>query len=165
MAGLRIRAFQDGDEAALRAVFLSSVHGLARGHYTPAQLEAWASRDADPAAWQQRLRQMRPFVAERQGVVVGYADVQADGYIDQFFVAAAAAGSGVGSALMGRILQRAAEAGMSCLVANVSLAAQGFFARHGFVVEAPQTVTVRGVALCNVRMARALGETMKEARR
>lgn len=91
-------------------------------------------------------------------MIVGYADLQADGYIDQFFVAAEAAGRGVGTALMQRILEQAAAQRIRRLHSNVSLAAEGFFRRHGFLVEAVQRVTVRGVVMQNARMVREMGE-------
>src|SRR3546814_11399078 len=37
-----IRNFIPGEETELRRVFMSSVHELARGFYTPEQLAAWA---------------------------------------------------------------------------------------------------------------------------
>ena len=42
----------------------------------------------------------KPFVAEIEGQIVGYADLQEDGYIDHFFVSGSMARRGVGSALM-----------------------------------------------------------------
>lgn len=139
-------------------MFYSSVHCLAGDCYSAEQLAAWAPRDYDRAAWAERLTRNRPWVAERDGVIVGYADLQADGYIDQFFVAAEAAGRGVGTALMQRILEQAAAQRIRRLHSNVSLAAEGFFRRHGFLVEAVQRVTARGVVMQNARMVREMGE-------
>lgn len=132
------------------------MHGLACNWYSAEQLAAWAPHDYDLAAWAARLQHVRPWVAERDGMIVGYADLQPNGFIDQFFVAAEAAGSGVGTALMRRLLQQAAAGGLCCVFADVSRAAEGFFRRHGFVVDKVQTVTVRGVALQNARMVRQL---------
>ncbi|GAB4302703.1 MAG: GNAT family N-acetyltransferase [Thiohalomonadaceae bacterium] len=156
MAMIRLRPFRVTDVARLREVFQSSVHGLARDWYSAEQLAAWAPHDYDGAAWAQRLQQAQPWVAERGGVIVGYADLQPDGYIDQFFVAAEAAGCGVGTALMQHLLQQAAVNGLTQVHANVSRAAEGFFGRYGFVVECVQTVVVRGVPLQNARMVLSL---------
>ena len=41
--------FHPNDAPVLRAVFHSSVHQLARQHYTAAQLQAWATVDYDAA--------------------------------------------------------------------------------------------------------------------
>lgn len=153
---MRIRPFHPGDEPTLRAVFHSSVHQRARQHYTAAQLQAWAPAEYDAAQWAERLRANRPFVAEVQGCIAGFADLQPSGTIDHFFVAGDYAGRGVGRALMARIHQAAEQAAMPRLWAHVSLCAEPFFSRSGFAVEARQQVEVRGVLLANARMGKSL---------
>ena len=156
MSILHIRAFQVGDEAALRSVFYASVHGLAGRHYSPEQLTAWAPLDHDAAPWAEHLRANQPFIAEIEGVMAGYADLQTSGYIDHFFVTAAHARRGVATALMAHIHQAAAGRGVARLWADVSLSAEPFFIKSGFVLEARQQVTLRGVVLDNARMCKHL---------
>ena len=153
----QIRPFCVGDEAALRKVFHASVHGLAHPFYTPAQLQAWAPADYDSKAWSERMRANRPWVAETaDGAIAGFADLQPDGTIDMFFVAPAFARQGVASALMAHIHAQAAQQGLSQLWADVSLAAEPFFAARGFAVEERQAVERAGVVLHNARMGKAL---------
>ncbi len=149
-----IRPFRSGDEPALHAVFHSAVHGIAARRYSPEQLEAWAPADYDTEQWAERIRRIQPFVAEIDGQPVGYADLQANGTIDHFFVAAAHARRGVGQRLMGHILGLAMQRGLPRVQAHVSRSAESFFARNGFAVMARQTVTVRGVPLDNALMVR-----------
>jgi len=151
-----LREFRPGDEAALAAVLGSAVHDLAKADYTPEQLAAWAPMVFDEARWGERIRTLRPFVAEIEGAPVGYADLQASGYIDHFFVTGAYARRGIGSALMARIVREARERGIAEFFSNVRLTAERFFARHGFVVETRQVVVSRGVELANARMRRRL---------
>lgn len=147
-----IRAYRPGEEGALREVFHSSVHQRAKRNYSAEQLDAWAPREYDHDWWSNRIRGNRPFVAEVEGRIAGYADLQDSGYIDQFFVAGGHTGQGVGSALMRHLLAEAARRRIGVLFANVSLTAEPFFARHGFVVEARRQVMVRGITLANARM-------------
>ncbi|CAJ0809703.1 GNAT family N-acetyltransferase [Ralstonia flaminis] len=149
-----IRAFEPGDELALHAIFHSAVHEIAAGRYSPEQIEAWAPVDYDTAQWAERIRRIEPFVAEIDGQPVGYADLQVNGYIDHFFVAAAHARQGVGQRLMNHILNLAAQRRQPRVQAHVSLCAEAFFARNGFAVMARQTVMVRGVPLANALMIR-----------
>jgi putative acetyltransferase len=151
-----IRPFREGEEGALRQVFLSAVHGTASRDYRLDQVEAWAPEAVDPEAWASRIRAIRPCVAEEGGVILGYADLQPDGHIDHFFVAAEAGGKGVGSALMGRLVETALERGIPFLHSEVSLTARAFFERWGFVAEAAQTVVIRGVPLENFKMRRPM---------
>lgn len=151
-----IREFRIGDEPALWQVYYAAIHETAAADYSPEQVNAWAPADRDPAAWAVRVRPLAPFVAERDGAVVGYGDVQPDGYIDHFYVSPRAARQGVGTALMARIHERAAAAGMVELYANVSITARPFFERSGFRVEREQVVESRGVKFTNYRMRKAL---------
>jgi len=151
-----IRPCREGEEGALRQVFLSAVHGTASRDYRPDQVEAWAPLQVGPEAWAGRIRAIRPYVAEEGGVILGYADLQPDGTIDHFFIAAEAGGKGVGSALMGRIVETALERGIPALYSEVSLTARAFFERWGFVMETAQTVVKRGVPLENFKMRRPM---------
>jgi putative acetyltransferase len=155
-----IRNFRPGDAPALRALFHAAVHGLTGAQYNLAQRDAWAPLAHDAALWSARLEANQPFVAEvPAGTVVhiaGFSDLQASGYIDHFFVAPAHAGQGVARALMAHIHAQAALRGTARLWADVSLTAEPFFAKSGFVVEARQQVERHGVVLANARMAKVL---------
>ena len=151
-----MREFRIGEEALLRAVFFSSVHELASRDYSAAQLRAWAPRRYDHRHWARRMRSLRPFVAEVDGRVAGYADLQSSGYIHHFFVAGPHAGRGVGNALMAHLHAVARRRGIAELSADVSRAAEPFFARHGFVVERRGAVGMRGIAVHNARMRKRL---------
>jgi putative acetyltransferase len=162
MPSIHIRNFRLGDEAVLRAVFHASVHGLASQHYTPEQCDAWAPLQHDAAQWAERMRANQPFVAQVddsgaiEGAIAGFADLQPTGTIEMFFVAPAFAGQGVARALMAHIHAQAAQRGITPLHADVSLAAEPFFAACGFVVQARQQVERHGMVLRNARMAKAL---------
>lgn len=154
---VRIRRFRTGDAPALRAVVHASVHGLACHCYTPEQRAAWAPAEHDAAQWAARMQANQPFVAEADGgAIAGFADLQPGGNIDMFFVAPAFARQGVGHALMAHIHAQAAQQGLARLWADVSLAAEPFFAARGFAVETRQTVERAGVVLHNARMGKAL---------
>jgi len=157
---VHLRSFQPGDEAALRALFHASVHGLASAHYSPAQLNAWAPPVHDAAQWAERLRANQPFVAlvDSPGApaIAGFADLQPTGYIDMFFVAPEFARRGVARALMAHLHAQAAQRGIHRLHADVSLAAEPFFTASGFTVLARQEAQRQGIVLHNARMAKVL---------
>ncbi|MGY0558507.1 MULTISPECIES: GNAT family N-acetyltransferase [unclassified Lysobacter] len=151
-----IRDFIPGEEMELRRVFMSSVHTLACDFYTKEQLDAWAPAAYDQQKWISKITALRPFVATIEGRVVGYADLQASGYIDHFFVSGDSSGRGIGSALIQHVHEVAAERELSQLSALVSLSAEGFFTKHGFLVDERQTVVVTGIPIANSRMSKAL---------
>lgn len=62
------RSIQHGDEAAIVAVFIASVHQVARRDYPPEQLAAWAPETGiDPVAWCAPLFQDDTLVAVSAG--------------------------------------------------------------------------------------------------
>jgi putative acetyltransferase len=125
---MRIRRFQIGDEQALYDLFHSAVHQLATDYYTAQQLEAWAPGLVDEPLWVQRMQANRPFVIEQEGgQIVAYADIQASGYIDHFYVSGSRARQGLGTLLMQHLIQHAAEQGIKAMTSHVSRAAQPFF--------------------------------------
>ncbi|AKC86824.1 GNAT family N-acetyltransferase [Pseudoxanthomonas suwonensis] len=151
-----IRDFTPADQAELRHVFMSSVHELARNFYTRDQLDAWAPHAHDEQQWADRISALCPFVAVVDDQLAGYADLQASGHIDHFFVAARFSGRGIGSALMEHIHQAATRRGIPELSACVSLAAESFFSRHGFSVARRQSAIVNGISLDNALMTKRL---------
>lgn len=147
-----IRAFRIGDEPDLHQVFLSAIHGLAVRDYTPDQVNAWAPTPVDPRLWADRMRTIAPFVMEHDGKPVAYADLQARGYIDHFFVSARYARQGVGSKLMRRLHDEAAVKGIHVLTSAVSRTAQPFFRHWGFSIIEERQPVVRGVVIPNALM-------------
>ena len=158
-----VRDFTFGDEPALQAVFYSAVHTIAASDYAPAQLDVWAPDRPDMKRWTVRIRAIRPFVVEEEGRVVGYADLQANGHIDHFYVSGTDARRGVGRILMDRIHARAQELELTRLFSDVSRTAQPFFERFGFLVLEHRTVVIGDVSLPNARMAKDLTGREKTA--
>jgi putative acetyltransferase len=153
---MNIRRFQLGDEVALFGVYFSAIHQLAARDYTHEQLHAWAPADMDMTLWAHRMREISPFVAELHGALVGYADVQQDGYIDHFFVSGAHGRQAIGSHLMARIHEEARRLNLTELTSDVSATAEPFFAYHGFGIVERRCPVRRGVALHNALMRKPL---------
>jgi len=153
---MKIRRFRLGDEAALFRVYFTAIHEVASRDYSPEQIEAWAPADLDPDLWTNRVRGIRPFVVELDGEIVGYADVQPNGYVDQFFVSGAHPRQGIGTMLMLRIHQEAKSLGLTELTSDVSKTAEPFFAHHGFRVVERRFPVRRGVTLENALMRKEL---------
>ncbi len=151
---MHIREFSPRDAPALRGVFYSSVHLVACQDYSTDQLNAWAPKTFDLALWTARLQALKPFVVEHENQPVGYADLQADGHIDHFFVSGHHPRQGIGRMLMNHILQTARKTRIDRLFSHVSITAQPFFQRFGFVLIEQRLPVMRGVPLSNALMQR-----------
>jgi putative acetyltransferase len=129
---------------------------MASRDYTAQQINAWAPPELDPALWRQRMRNIKPFVAQQGSAILGYADLQSTGYIDHFFVSGHRPRQGIGSLLMKRLHEEAAMMGLRELSSDVSRTAQPFFERHGFRVLVQRAPVRCGVTIPNARMHKAL---------
>jgi putative acetyltransferase len=148
----QIRPYQPGEEPLLRELFYHTVHNVNQRDYTAQQREAWAPARYDENAWAVRMMQSEPFVALDNDSIVGFADVQADGYIDFFFCHHAYQGKGVGKALMQHLLKTGKRFGVKRFYADVSITAMPFFQHFGFEIVRQQQKEVRGVVLTNFLM-------------
>ncbi|MFS0893800.1 GNAT family N-acetyltransferase [Microbacterium sp. 179-I 3D3 NHS] len=151
-----IRRYRPDDASATRRVFDRAIRVTAAADYTPEQIEAWAG-GVDPAGWAARRASAATWVAERDGAVVGFTDIDDHGYIDMMFVDPEVGRSGIAGALLAHVTAIAAARGLSDLSVNASETARPFFARYGFVVEASQEVVRAGIVLTNHRMTRRMG--------
>lgn len=147
-----IRPYQPGEEPQLRELFYNTVHHVNQRDYTQEQREAWAPARYDANVWAARIMQSEPFVALYNDSIVGFADVQTDGYIDFFFCHHAYQGKGVGKALMKHLLKTGRRFGIKRFYADVSITAKPFFQHYGFEVVRQQQKEVRGVVLTNFLM-------------
>ena len=153
---IQIRRFRPGEEAALFDVYYSAIHLIAIRDYSEVQVNAWAPADLDKDLWASRISGINPFVAEINGEVVGYADVQENGYIDHFFVSGKHPRQGIGRSLMETLLSEAKRLEITELTSDVSRTAQPFFERFGFQVVEQRVPIVRGVEVPNALMRRLL---------
>ncbi|MGF1754155.1 GNAT family N-acetyltransferase [Vibrio makurazakiensis] len=157
-----IRDYTEADSAALWEVFFHTVRNVNVRDYSQIQVEAWAPTDFDPVLWKSRMDRITPYVAEINGVAVGYADLQLDGMIDHFFCHFEYQGKSVGKALMSYIVAEAEKKGIVRLFSEVSHTARPFYEHFGFAVVEQQSIEVRGQALTNFIMERRLGKTNGE---
>lgn len=151
---VKIRHYRNGEEPGLFESYYSAIHLIACRNYTPEQLRAWAPCDFDMDLWCRRIRAIDPFVAELEGKIVGYADLQPSGYIDHFFVSGTHPHQGIDTQLMRHLLNLANVQGICELTSDVSLTAQPFFRRFGFSVVEQRFPERRGVVLPNAFMRR-----------
>lgn len=154
MPQIQFRLFEHSDALSLRQVYESAVSQLTVGEYNLAQRTAWIQASADPKYWLRVLERIQPTITLVDGKIAGYFDLQLDGLIDHFYVAASFAHQGVARAMMDEILQRAKLRDLSEIHAYVSLTAQPFFTRYGFEVVYRQNVEVGGQQLENARMCK-----------
>lgn len=148
MTRITVREYRGSDAGALADIFYNTIHRVNSRDYSAAQINAWAPLESrDDARWAKRFRETRPFVAESNGRVAGFAELEGEGHIDCFYCHHDCQRMGVGAALMREILAAAHARGLGRLYAEVSVTARAFFGSFGFKAVRDEKVVLRGVSL------------------
>jgi len=151
-----VRRYRPGEEETLWRLYRGTTHIVYGRDYTPEQVEHWAPADKDMTVWAERIADRNPFVAERDGEILGFAELEPDGHIDCFYVHHAHQREGVGTALQQAIEAEAALLRLTELRAEVSLTARAFFEHMGFEILRRQENVVCGEIAPNFVMRKLL---------
>jgi putative acetyltransferase len=151
-----IRAYDRPDAPSIVRLFYETIHSINLKDYPAEQLHAWAPEIPDADIWHSRMIQRCTLVAEENGEILVFAEMEYDGHLDMMYCRHDAIGSGVGRQLYQAIEAKALDLGLARIFAEASITAKRFFTRNGFVVDSEQSVIRRGIALTNFRMHKQL---------
>ena len=146
---MTIRRYRSEDCRRLTELFYDTVHSVNARDYAPEQLDAWATGQPDLEAWDRSLHAHESFVAEENGVIIGFGDIDQSGYLDRLFVDKDYQGRGVATALCD-VLEAAVRA--EHYTTHASITARPFFEKRGYHVVRQQRVERQGVFLTNFVM-------------
>lgn len=154
---MKLRPYRSDDCSAILQLFHDTIHEVNAQDYTPEQLGAWAPPVANlnAADWHASLAAHYTLVAEQDGHVIGFADLDGD-YFDRLYVHKNCLRRGVASMLADALEAHAREMGVHVISVHASLTAHDFFARRGYLTVTRQTVICRGVAMDNYIMKKTL---------
>lgn len=152
---MRIRAYKPGDAPEIVRLFYDTIRSVNREHYSEEQVVAWAPEVPDAQVWHARMSARLTLVAEQEGEVVGFAELD-DGHLDMLYARKDAVGRGVGAQLYEAVEQEALGQGLGRITTEASITARPFFERHGFRLMREQTVRRSGVELTNFVMEKDL---------
>lgn len=147
-----LRSYCPNDCEEMAALFYETVHAVNARDYAAAQLDAWATGTLDLAAWNRSFLAHTSIVAEENGRIVGFGDIDASGYLDRLYVHRDFQRQGTGAAICDR-LENAVAA--NTITTHASITAVPFFARRGYRVLKEQQVMRNGVTLTNFVMRKA----------
>jgi putative acetyltransferase len=144
---MNIRRYKFGEEERLWQLYHDTTHIVNGRDYTAEQCERWAPSVVNMSEWGERIRAKNPFVAEENGKILGFAELEQDGHIDYFYCDHEHLRHGIGRTLYEAVEAEARRLKMPRLHAAVSVTGKGFFLRMGFkVVKEQQNVICAAVA-------------------
>lgn len=150
-----LREYRSEDCAGMARLFYETVHTVNARDYTPEQLDAWATGEVDLEQWDRSFKKNRTIVAEMEGILAGFGDMDGNGYLDRLYVHKDFQGRGIGRAICDA-LEGGAEAAF--FTTHASITARGFFEKRGYRMLREQQVERRGVWLTNFVMEKKAGE-------
>ena len=81
-----LRKYTKTDCAELAELFYDTVHTVNAKDYTQEQLDAWATNRVNLEAWNESFQAHHTVVAEMDGRIVGFGDMDETGYLDRLYV-------------------------------------------------------------------------------
>lgn len=151
-----IRTYKESDLPHINQLFTQTVHTINTKDYAKNQLDVWAPQDRPFEHWQHIFRDSIVYVAEMDGVIVGFADLRPDGYLDHLFTHKDFQGQGIASALLQKLEEEARDLRLKELRTESSITAKPFFEKKGFVVTRKQDKPFKDMIFVNYLMKKPL---------
>jgi putative acetyltransferase len=156
-----IRDYKRSDAAAITRLFYETVRSVNLQHYSEQQVRAWTPAVPDPEIWHSRMSQRCTLVAEENGQIIAFVELERNGHLDMFYCRKDAIRRSVGRALYEAIELQAVALGLERIFAEVSITAIPFFEHCGFSALCEQTVVRGGIELPNFRMEKRLSPSIQ----
>lgn len=156
---LLIRKYHESDIDQIINLFYETVHSINKRDYTQEQLNAWAKRGEEKQKreiWIESLRKNICYIAEIGTQIVGFSDMNLQGYLDRLFVHKDYQGQGIASALVSTLESEAKKLHLLEMQTDASITAKPFFEGKGYIVIKSQIVERNGTQLMNYKMSKFL---------
>ena len=145
---MELRRYESSDCKEVTELFYNTVHIINAKDYTKEQLDVWATQEVDLEKWNQSLQGHYSVVAVDNEIIVGFGDIDKDGYLDRLYVHADYQRKGIATAIC-KQLEQAVE---GKITTHASITAKPFFEKRGYRVVRKQEVERRGIFLTNFVM-------------
>ncbi len=149
---LKLRTALEEDLKELQALFVDTVHEIAKTDYSQEQLKVWASGIQDKKRWLDKITNQYFLVAVKSEKIIGFASLENKDYLDLLYVHKDFQRKGIAYALYTALEKEAKRQGATFLASEVSKTAKVFFEKKGFTVVTEQTKVMGSVEISNYRM-------------
>jgi len=151
---LRIYCSEDWKEVV--SLFYETVHSVNSADYTEEQLDAWVPEDMSLPELENRLSNNYTVVAETNGIIVGFGNVNGIGYFDCLYTHKDYQGRGVATLIADDIEKYFNKQGVQIITTDSSITAKPFFEKRGYLVLQEQSIECRGQVFKNFKMRKLL---------
>lgn len=155
---IKIRKYTPSDLPEIAQLFYNTVHTVNAVDYNDEQLDAWADGNIDMDKWNKSLESHYSLVAEENGVIAGFGDIDETGYLDRLYVHRDYQGRGIATAICDALEMTV----NGRITTHASITARPFFEKRGYKVVREQEVIRKGVKLKNYIMERINYENQRD---
>lgn len=147
---IHIRLYQPADLPQIGQLFYDTVHKVNAKDYTQEQLDAWADGKIDAAAWDESFQKHYAIVAEKDGMIVGFGDIDLQkSYLDKLYIHKDHQRQGIANLICNELEKATA---IRPITVHASVTAKPFFEKRGYRTLEKQEVERKGVKLINYVM-------------
>lgn len=150
MDAVKVRTYKQEDCYELMALFYQTVHEINKADYTKRQLEVWAPKEMDFNRWHARFSNSYTLVAVSEDKIVGFGNVEVNGYLDCLYVHKDYQRQGIASSIYEGLEKEVKDS--SFIMTEASKTALLFFKSKGFRVQRAQKVIRQNIELENFKM-------------
>lgn len=161
---ITLRKYTPADCEKLAKLFYDTVHTCCVRDYTKTELNAWASGKVDCEAWNRSFKTHKTLVAEIDGNIVGFGDIDisygcsicSSAYLDRLYVHKDYQRKGIGKAILSALEKYAEENAVGVITTYASITALPFFEAMRYDCIRENTVIRDGVELTNYLMKKQI---------
>ena len=169
---MKLRKYRSFDCPEMARLFYDTIHSVNSRDYTQAQLNAWADGNVDIEAWNRSFTEHETIVAVDGERIVGFGDMDGNGYLDRLYVHRDYQGQGVATAICDCLEQWEKDQWMQNqkhmagggepfpsplrFTVHASITARPFFGKRGYKAVREQQAEREGQKLVNYVMVKTV---------
>ncbi len=147
-----IRRYKSKDIENLARLFYNTVHTVNIRDYSLEQVNVWASGNVDTKKWDDNYTETYTIVAEIDNDIVGFGNIDIDGYLDMLYVHKDYQNQGIATEIVNNLEAYAKENRVEAITTFASITALPFFEKRGYKKVKENTVKIDGVRMINYYM-------------
>ncbi len=154
-----LRKYKSDDCLKLLKLFYDTVRTVNKKDYNDKQLSVWAPDnyiEEKYDIWQKSLSENFTIIAEKNGDIVGFGDIEKNGYLNRLFVHKDYQHRGIASSIVKELEKYAEKICICTIITEASITAKPFFERMGYTLIKEQQVEKKEILLTNYVMEKKI---------
>ena len=156
---MTLRKYKSDDCLKLLKFFYDTVRTVNKKDYSDKQLSVWAPDnyiEEKYDIWQKSLSENFTIIAEKNGDIVGFGDIEKNGYLNRLFVHKDYQHRGIASSIVKELEKYAEKICICTIITEASITAKPFFERMGYTLIKEQQVEKKEILLTNYVMEKKI---------